>query len=110
MSWGCSSTRSTGTATWRGVSLAEVIATAGVHPAAAHVAFLGTDRSEEATPPQPFGASIPLAKAQAGEVLLAYEMDGQPLQPVHGAPLRVIVPDVPVFRVRIMCAWSTEKV
>jgi sulfite oxidase len=82
----------TGTATWRGVSLAEVIATAGVHPAAAHVAFLGTDRSEEATPPQPFGASIPLAKAQAGEVLLAYEMDGQPLQPVHGAPLRVIVP------------------
>ena len=82
----------TGTATWRGVGLADVIATAGVDSAASHVAFVGVDRSEEATPPQPFGASIPLAKARAEEVLLAYEMDGQPLQPVHGAPLRVIVP------------------
>ena len=82
----------TGTAAWRGVSLADVIATAGVEPAASHAAFIGVDRSDEATPPQPFGASIPLAKAQAPEVLLAYEMDGEPLQPVHGGPLRVIVP------------------
>ena len=82
----------TGTATWRGVSLADVIATAGLSAAASHVAFVGVDRSEETTPPQPFGASIPLGKAQAEEVLLAYEMDGQPLRPVHGAPLRVSVP------------------
>ena len=82
----------TGTATWRGVSLADVIATAGVGATASHVAFVGLDHSEETRPPQPFGASIPLAKAQAEEVLLAYEMNGQALQPIHGAPLRVIVP------------------
>ena len=82
----------TGTATWRGVSLAEVIATAGARAAASHVAFVGLDRAEETAPPQPFGASIPLAKAQAPEVLLAYEMNGHALRAVHGAPLRVIVP------------------
>lgn len=82
----------TGTAGWRGVRLADVLAAAGVKPATAHVAFVGSDRSEEADPPQQFGASIPLAKAQAEEVLLAYEMNGAPLQPAHGAPLRAVVP------------------
>jgi sulfite oxidase len=82
----------TGTAAWRGVGLAEVLAAAGVKSAARHVAFLGADRSEEAAPPQQFGASIPLAKAMGQEVLLAYAMNEQPLPPVHGAPLRVVVP------------------
>ena len=82
----------TGTATWHGVRLADVLDTAGVGPTVEHVAFVGVDRSEEATPPQRFGASIPLAKALAQEVLLAHAMNGEPLQPLHGAPLRVVVP------------------
>jgi sulfite oxidase len=82
----------TGTARWRGVSLNEVLAQAGPLPEAAHVAFIGADLSEEAKPPQLYGASIPLEKALGEEVLLAYEMNGQPLMPVHGAPVRVIVP------------------
>ena len=82
----------TGTAGWRGVRLADVLAATGVTSAAAHVAFVGADRSEEAAPPQRFGASIPLSKAQGEEVLLAYEMNGEPLWPVHGAPLRAVVP------------------
>jgi len=82
----------TGTTRWRGVRLADVLAAAGVKPAARHVAFVGADRSQEAAPPQQFGASVPLAKAQAPEVLLAYEMDGQALRPVHGAPVRALVP------------------
>jgi sulfite oxidase len=56
------------------------------------VAFEGPDVSSLASPPQPFGASIPLAKALSGEVLLAYAMNGQPLPRVHGAPVRVVVP------------------
>jgi sulfite oxidase len=39
-----------------------------------------------------FGGSIPLAKATSPEVLLAYAMNGEPLRPEHGAPLRVVVP------------------
>ena len=44
----------------------------------------------------PFGASIPLWKAldPNGDVLLAYEMNGQTIPRDHGYPLRVIVPGV----------------
>jgi sulfite oxidase len=40
----------------------------------------------------PYGSSIPLNKACAGEVLLAWEMNGRPLPRVHGGPVRVVVP------------------
>ncbi len=45
-----------------------------------------------ADPPQPYGGSIDLAKATAGEVILAWAMNDQPLPPVHGGPVRVVVP------------------
>ena len=82
----------TGTATWTGVALADVIALAGPRAAAAHVGFDGADLCPEAKPPQRFGGSIPLDKARRPEVLLAWAMNGEPLAPVHGAPLRVVVP------------------
>src|SRR4051794_5349151 len=82
----------TGTAAWTGVSLRDALARAGVRDGAAHVAFVGADVSTEAQPPQAFGGSIPLAKALLSEVVLAFEMNGQPLLPVHGAPVRVVVP------------------
>ena len=82
----------TGTATWTGVALGDVLGLARPLPAAAHVGFEGTDLSPEAKPPQPFGGSIPLDKACRPEVLLAWAMNGEPLLPVHGAPLRVVVP------------------
>jgi sulfite oxidase len=56
------------------------------------VGFEGADVSPEATPPQRFGGSIPLDKACRPEVLLAWGMNGGPLPPVHGAPLRAVVP------------------
>jgi sulfite oxidase len=82
----------TGTALWRGPTLASVLELAGVRHPAAHVGFAGADHCAEADPPQRFGGSVPLGKAVSGEVLLAWEMDGAPLTPVHGAPLRVVVP------------------
>jgi sulfite oxidase len=82
----------TGTATWSGVALADVVGLARLAPEAAHVAFIGADRCPEATPAQPFGGSIPLDKACRPEVLLAWAMNGEPLAPVHGAPLRVVIP------------------
>jgi sulfite oxidase len=82
----------TGTATWTGVALADVLALAGPGREAAHVGFDGADLCPEATPAQRFGGSIPLDKARRPEVLLAWAMNGETLPPVHGAPLRVVVP------------------
>ncbi|MBA2637870.1 MAG: molybdopterin-dependent oxidoreductase, partial [Solirubrobacterales bacterium] len=48
-----------GTATWRGVALADVLRAAGAHDAAAHVAFAGCDVSDEPGSPEAYGASIP---------------------------------------------------
>ncbi|WP_433435558.1 sulfite oxidase [Nonomuraea sp. CA-141351] len=82
----------TATAVWSGVRLADVLAEAGLLPEAAHTAFAAADVSQAAEPPQPFGGSIPVAKALSGEVLLAWGMNGRPLPRVHGAPLRAVVP------------------
>ena len=82
----------TGTATWTGVALADVLALAGPLHGAKHVGFAGADVCSEAAPAQRFGGSIPLEKASRPEVLLAWAMNGEPLPPVHGAPVRVVVP------------------
>jgi sulfite oxidase len=82
----------TGTATWTGVTLADVLALAGPLSDASDVGFEGADSSPEAEPVQLFGGSIPLDKASRPEVLLAWAMNGEPLPPVHGAPVRVVVP------------------
>jgi sulfite oxidase len=82
----------TGTARWTGVALADVLALAGPLPEAGHVGFEGADVCSDAKPAERFGGSIPLDKACRREVLLAWGMNGEPLAPVHGAPLRVVVP------------------
>jgi DMSO/TMAO reductase YedYZ molybdopterin-dependent catalytic subunit len=41
---------------------------------------------------QDYARSLPIAEASRDEVLLAYEMNGQPLLPQHGFPLRLVVP------------------
>jgi sulfite oxidase len=82
----------TGTATWTGVALADVLALAGPLRDASDVGFEGADPCPEAKPVQPFGGSIPLDKASRTEVLLAWAMNHEPLPAVHGAPLRVVVP------------------
>jgi sulfite oxidase len=80
------------TARWTGVSLADVLAGAGLRPEAAHLAFVAADLSSSVDPPEPFGGSIPVAKATAGEVLLAWAMNGKPLPRLHGGPVRLVVP------------------
>jgi sulfite oxidase len=77
---------------WTGVPLREVLLRAGLRPEAKHVEFLGLDDVERHGKRFAFGGSIPLDKAMTQEVLLAFEMNGAPLPPVHGYPLRVVVP------------------
>ncbi|WP_265737838.1 molybdopterin-dependent oxidoreductase [Actinacidiphila oryziradicis] len=75
------------TACWSGVGLADVLAEAGLQAEAGHIAFTGTDVSQEADPPKPYGGSIPMARATSSEVLLAWTMNGQTLPVARGAPL-----------------------
>ncbi len=79
-------------AEWSGVPLREVLAAAGPKSGALHVAFLGLDETERHGHRFQFGGSIPLEKATHPEVLLADTMNGEPLPPAHGAPVRVVIP------------------
>jgi sulfite oxidase len=81
------------TAEWRGARLADVLDAAGVHhDEGLHVAFNAPDVAPEAVPVQSYGSSIPLSKAMSEEVLLVWQMNSEPLQRIHGGPVRVVVP------------------
>jgi len=82
----------TGTATWTGVALRDVLALAGPARSVTDVGFEGADECPETPARERYGGSIPVDKACRPEVLLAWGMNGEPLPPVHGAPLRVVVP------------------
>jgi sulfite oxidase len=81
-----------GNAVWSGFRLRDVLVAAGVEIEDGHVAFTGLDQAKEEGELTEFGGSIPLAKALSSDVLLADRMNGEPLLPVHGSPLRVVVP------------------
>ncbi len=81
-----------GNARWAGVPLREILLETGVGAGARHAAFVGLDEVEGEGGSINYGGSVPLEKALSPEVLLAYEMDGEPLPPEHGSPLRVVVP------------------
>jgi DMSO/TMAO reductase YedYZ molybdopterin-dependent catalytic subunit len=80
-----------GTARWRGTPLRPLLEEAGIG-GAVEVLCTGLDRGIEAEEEQAFQRSLPLEEALRGEVLLAYEMNGAPLPPQHGFPLRLVVP------------------
>src|SRR3954449_1886313 len=81
-----------GTAEWTGTPLRGLLEEAGVDEGAAEVAFRALDRGVEGGEEQQYERSLPLAEALREEVLLAYAMNGQPLPPQHGFPLRLVVP------------------
>jgi len=81
-----------GTAEWRGTPLALVLEEAGLAPEAVEVVFTGLDRGIQGEVEHAYERSLPVAEALRDEMLLAYEINGQPLPPQHGFPLRLIVP------------------
>jgi sulfane dehydrogenase subunit SoxC len=83
-------TEAVGTAEWAGTPLWPLLDEAGVAAGAVEVLFTGLDRGQEGGVVQDYERSLPLAEAREG--LLAYEMNGAPLPPQHGFPLRLVVP------------------
>jgi sulfite oxidase len=80
-----------GNARWAGVRLRDVVRAAGFKEKEAHhVAFKGFDKDEESGTGTHYGGSIPIEKGISVDVLLAYEMNGEPLASEHGFPLRVV--------------------
>jgi sulfite oxidase len=79
-----------GTARWTGARLADILKQAGVTSTARFVHMLGADKPLGTMPA--FVRQVPIDKAMHPDTVIAYEMNGQPIPPVHGFPLRAIVP------------------
>ena len=81
-----------GTADWGGVPLTALLDEAGLAGDAVEVVFRGLDSGVENGVEQTYERSLGVLDARRPEVLVAIEMNGQPLPPQHGAPARLIVP------------------
>eukprot|EP00563_Minutocellus_polymorphus_P004575 CAMPEP_0181028856 /NCGR_PEP_ID=MMETSP1070-20121207/4888_1 /TAXON_ID=265543 /ORGANISM="Minutocellus polymorphus, Strain NH13" /LENGTH=889 /DNA_ID=CAMNT_0023106127 /DNA_START=22 /DNA_END=2692 /DNA_ORIENTATION=- len=93
---------------WKGVMLRDLLLQAGVsekNMAGKHVEFIGVEDLPNKVGPGPFkdepwgklvkyGTSVPLGRAMnpAFDIIVAYEANGERLQPDHGFPVRLIIP------------------
>jgi DMSO/TMAO reductase YedYZ molybdopterin-dependent catalytic subunit len=81
-----------GTARWRGASLVGLLDEAVVREGAVEALFTGLDRGVEGGEEQTYARSLALDEVFGSEAILAYEVNGAPLPPQHGFPLRLVVP------------------
>jgi DMSO/TMAO reductase YedYZ molybdopterin-dependent catalytic subunit len=82
---------------WKGTALAPLLRECGLEKRGIEVVFVAADQKDEKLRdekmhPVHFARSLAVPDALQDEVLLAYEMNGQPLTKEHGAPVRLIVP------------------
>jgi sulfite oxidase len=78
-----------GNATWTGVRVRDILERAGLKATARHLHTFGADKPPLKVPP--FHRSLELEKVLA-DGLVAYEMNGSALPPLHGGPARLVVP------------------
>lgn len=85
-----------GNATWAGTALAPLLQEAGVLDRGKEIVFyahdLGKQKVRDMDLTAPFARSMSVGEAMSPENLLCYEMNGQPLDAGHGAPLRLLTP------------------
>ncbi|WP_026555190.1 sulfite oxidase [Arthrobacter sp. 35W] len=81
-----------GTAEWTGTPLAPLLAEAELADDAVELVFTGADQGVQGGVAQHYQRSLSIDDALGNDVLLAYEMNGRPLPPAHGFPLRLLVP------------------
>jgi DMSO/TMAO reductase YedYZ molybdopterin-dependent catalytic subunit len=71
---------------WTGVRIRDVLAPAGPLPEAGALSFVSAER--------PYVDSLTLEQALLPDVMLAWHMDARPLTRPHGAPMRLVVPQM----------------
>jgi DMSO/TMAO reductase YedYZ molybdopterin-dependent catalytic subunit len=85
-----------GNAVWAGTPLGPILEEAGVLENGSEVVFWGADAGDqvrgEVTITEHFARSMSVDEAMSPENLIAYEMNGESLPPLHGAPARLIAP------------------
>ena len=81
-----------GTAEWTGTPLRPLLDQAGLLEEAVELVFTGTDHGTQAGIEQDYERSLSIDDAVLDDALLAYAINGQPLPPQHGYPLRLLVP------------------
>lgn len=87
--WG---TEAVGTADWTGTRLSHLLHQAGLSKSCKEIVFHGTDVGIDGGQVHNFARSLTPAMAMHDDVMIAWQMNGQPLAPQHGFPLRLIVP------------------
>ncbi|MDP9329620.1 MAG: sulfite oxidase [Actinomycetota bacterium] len=81
-----------GNSEWTGTPLAPILADAELADDAVEIVFQGADHGIQGGIEQDYERSLSIAEATAEGVLLAYAVNGQPLPPQHGFPIRLLVP------------------
>jgi DMSO/TMAO reductase YedYZ molybdopterin-dependent catalytic subunit len=81
-----------GTADWTGTPLRGLLEYAGLLSGTVHVLFTGLDHGIEGDVEQDYQRSLPVDEALREDTLLAWSMNGAPLEPQHGAPVRLVAP------------------
>lgn len=81
------------TAEWTGVPLSVLFEEIQLQQSAQEIVFHGADRGIDRGIEHSFSRSLAPLEAMREDVLVAYAMNGQPLLPQHGAPLRLVVPN-----------------
>lgn len=85
-------TRRVSNIVWSGASVADVLAAAGIAPRARYLWASGLDFGDFEGEAHRYVKDLPLDGLAAGDWLLAYEINGEPLTPKHGFPVRLVVP------------------
>jgi DMSO/TMAO reductase YedYZ molybdopterin-dependent catalytic subunit len=70
---------------WRGVKLKDLLDTAGIQSDATHVMGVAE---------YGYTANLPLEDALRDESMVVWEYDGEPIEPIHGGPVRLLVPNL----------------
>ena len=81
-----------GTAMWTGTPLPPLLASAGLGNDVVELVFRGADRGVQGGVEHDYERSLSVEEATRDDVILAYEINGEPLPPQHGYPLRLLVP------------------
>ncbi|MDL2335719.1 MAG: sulfite oxidase [Chloroflexota bacterium] len=81
-----------GNAEWTGTSLWPLLDRAGLNDDAVELLFTGADRGLQKEVEHNYQRSLTVEEVKRPEVMLVYAMNGRPLEPQNGFPLRLLVP------------------